>query len=178
MEADKESIIQSGYDAGLFRGIGSSVPVMPIDQYAEIWLKRKQDPKYSWAIEANGRCVGSVWIHSVEEENRRARFAIEIHDASFRGKGIGKEATSKVIKVAFEYLGLHRLDLRVLISNPAAIQCYKSCGFKEEGVQRETLFIDGSWDSDLWMSILENEYSEIANKAVVSTPLRAPRFTP
>ncbi len=174
-ESDKQDIIRAGYDPELFRGIGSPVPQIPINEYANIWLNLKQDPKYSWAIESEGKCVGSAWIHSIEEENRRARFAIEIHDSSFRGKGIGKEATIEVVKVAFEYLKLHRLDLRVLTSNHAAIACYRSCGFKDEGIQRETLFIEDKRESDLWMSILEQEYKEKANKSVDTTRVNARR---
>ncbi|MET3871563.1 RimJ/RimL family protein N-acetyltransferase [Puniceicoccus vermicola] len=79
------------------------------------------------------------------------------------------EATRTVVKVAFEHIKLHRLDLRVLTSNHVAIACYRSCGFKDEGIQRETLFIDGRWESDLWMSILEQEYKEKANQSLQTT---------
>lgn len=164
-EDDKKEIVSLGYDSDLFRGIGSTIPNVPIEEYADAWFRLKSDPKYSWAIEVEDRCVGSVWLHSIEEQNRRARFAIEIHDPESRNKGIGKKATKAVVKFAFETLNLHRLDLRVLISNRRAIECYKACGFIEEGIQRDTLFIDNKWDSDLWMSILESEYKTRSNKA-------------
>jgi len=166
VKEDKEGIIKIGFDPDLFRGIGSPMPDLTIQEYADQWLHLKQDPKYSWAIEANETCVGSVWIHSIEKVNRRARFAIEIHDPNFRNQGFGKEATKAVIKFAFGFLKLHRLDLRVLTSNRHAIECYKSCGFVEEGIQRETLYLDGEWDSDLWMSILESEYNKVQQTGV------------
>ena len=125
---------------------------------ARIWYERKTDPKHSWAIEVDGRCVGSVWLHSIEADNRRARFAIEIFDSRFWGRGVGTFATRSAIKFAFEQLRLHRLDLRVLTANERAICCYERCGFVREGVQRDTLFLGGVWYSDLWMSILESEY--------------------
>ena len=162
-EEDKFDVIRTGYDTELFAGLGASCPRIPIEEYAAKWYALKTDPQYSWAIVASEICVGSVWIHSIEKENRRARFAIEIHNRDYRDRGIGCGAAKEVIKFAFEELKLHRLDLRVLVSNKRAIRCYESAGFVSEGIQRETLFLDGRWDSDLWMSILEYEYNKDAN---------------
>ncbi len=159
-EEDKLDVIQAGYDTEFFAGLGGSCPEIPIEEYATQWYALKTDPKYSWAIIADDICVGSVWIHSIERVNRRARFAIEIHNREYRNRGIGCGATKAVIRFAFEELNLHRLDLRVLISNKRAIRCYESAGFVREGIQRETLLVEGRWDSDLWMSILEHEYEK------------------
>ena len=145
-------------DPEFYRLLGCPFPsgVNRADE-ARAWYAKKTDPKHSWAIEVDGRCVGSVWLHSIELTNRRARFAIEIFDSRYWNRGIGEFATRTVVKFAFEELKLHRLDLRVLTENARAIRCYERCGFLREGVQRDTLFLDGRWYSDLWMSILEAE---------------------
>ena len=53
---------------------------------------------------------------------------------------------------------LHRIDLRVLDFNQRAISSYAKVGFSEEGVERETCLVNGSWHGDLIMRILESEY--------------------
>ncbi len=59
----------------------------------------------------------------------------------------------------FRDLGLHRIELRVLERNHAAVRCYSNCGFVKEGIERETASLDGAWQNDLIMSILRQEWS-------------------
>lgn len=63
-----------------------------------------------------------------------------------------------VVRHAFEVMGLHRVDLRVLETNTRAIRCYERCGFVHEGVEAETAFVNGHWVSDLRMRLLQSEY--------------------
>jgi ribosomal-protein-alanine N-acetyltransferase len=57
---------------------------------------------------------------------------------------------------------LHRVDMRVLTFNRRAIGCYEKCGFVHEGVERESVWIDGAWTDDMRMGILEDEYRILA----------------
>lgn len=133
-------------------------------QEATAWLERMSACPNCWSIQVDGRCVGTTRLHHLDRENRRARYAIGIFDARARGLGYGTEATRLVLRYAFETLGLHRVDLRVLAFNRQAIACYERCGFVQEGVEREGVLIAGEWQSDVWMSILESEYRLIAPK--------------
>ena len=63
-----------------------------------------------------------------------------------------------MLRYAFEELGMHRVDLRVLAFNERAIACYEKCGFVREGVEREGSRIGGERQSDVLMSVLEQEY--------------------
>lgn len=111
-----------------------------------------------WAVTTNGRCIGVAFLHSLVETDQRARYAIGIFQSSDWNKGFGTEATCLVLDYAFNQLGLHRLDVRVLEHNNRAIRCYEKCGFVREGVERESALIDGQWRSDLIMGILAHEY--------------------
>lgn len=169
-ECDKQDRINAGFDVEFFRALGVELSEeIDLETFAEEWFEKKTNPEHSWAIEVDGICVGSIWIHSIEKKNKRGRFAIEIHHPGYWNRGIGEDATRAVVQFAFEELKLHRLDLRVLKSNHRAIRCYEKCGFVREGIQRETVLIHGVWESDLWMSILESEYNQDANKAVERT---------
>ena len=80
---------------------------------------------------------------------------------SFFCKGLGTKITQFVLRYAFEELQLHRVDLRVLQYNKRAIKCYEKCGFIQEGVEREGALIEGKYETDLFMSILDREFQSI-----------------
>lgn len=85
---------------------------------------------------------------------REARFAIGMFDPQFVGRGLGAQATQLVLRHAFDTLGLHRIDLRVLAFNTAAIESSRRSGFVVEG--RERCWLEGRWhDDDVIMGILE-----------------------
>ena len=89
-----------------------------------------------------------------KKPDNNARLAIGIYDDTLYGQGIGTQATRLVLEYAFNTLKLHRIDLKVLEYNKRAISCYKKCGFKIEGILRESAYIQDKWESDLIMSIL------------------------
>ncbi len=117
------------------------------------------DPLH-WAVTINDRCIGTAFIHSLMKNDKRARYAIGIFEASDWGKGFGTETTRIVLGHAFYQLELHRLDVRVLEYNKRAIRCYGKCGFVREGIERESAFVDGRWHNDLIMGILAHEYEQ------------------
>ncbi len=129
---------------------------------ADRWYSGVVRCPLGWVIEAEGRCVGHARLHHLDEENRRARYAIGIFDPRAWGRGLGTEATRLVLGYAFDNLLLHRVDLRVLAYNQRAIACYEKCGFVHEGIEREGALIAGEWQSDWMMSILENEYRDVS----------------
>ena len=65
-----------------------------------------------------------------------------------------------LLKYGFETMHLHRIDLKVLEYNRRAIRCYEKCGFQQEGVLRESAYIDGKFYADILMGILDREFHE------------------
>lgn len=126
------------------------------------WFTRFSAEAYGWAIEYEGRYIGTARLHHHDAHDRRARYAVGIHDPSVWGHGLGTEVTRLVLGYAFDVLGLHRVDLRVLEFNHRAIACYEKCGFVREGMEREGASIGGRWYSDVMMSILEHEHRQRA----------------
>jgi RimJ/RimL family protein N-acetyltransferase len=116
--------------------------------------------KLNWCIEYEQRFVGEARL-TVNEHDRRARYAIGLFDSSVWNQGLGTEVTKLVLAYAFEHLHLHRVDLRVLEYNHRAIACYEKCGFVKEGIEREGAFIEEAFQTDLIMSILEQEYYQL-----------------
>lgn len=128
---------------------------------AENWARSLMDHPYAWVIESNV-LLGTVRLDKVDLRDRRASLAIGLFDYGQLGKGYGTEAAREVLRFGFEQLGLHRVSLRVLAYNERAIRSYKKCGFKVEGRERETAFVDGAWHDDLIMGVLEHEFMPAA----------------
>jgi [ribosomal protein S5]-alanine N-acetyltransferase len=126
--------------------------------YVERWYTRHVRERLFWVIEEQGRMIGTAWLHGIDARHRRARYAIGIFAPEHRGLGHGREATHLVLGYAFATLGLHRVELRVLAFNTGAIAMYERCGFVREGVERESVHLGGTWQSEVLMAVLEDEY--------------------
>jgi ribosomal-protein-alanine N-acetyltransferase len=158
---DQAARLAVGYNREYVRLVGGELP--PVDPTytaadAAAWYEGVLREPYGWVIEVAGRCVGTARLHSLRPAERRARYAIGLFDAAAWNRGIGLETTRLVLAYAFDTLRLHRVDLRVLAFNTRAIAMYRRAGFVVEGTERDGAWINGRWESDVWMSILEEEY--------------------
>lgn len=101
--------------------------------------------------------IGSCTLANLDVENGSATFHLMIGESTARGRGLGSEATRLVVRFAFEALGLHRLSLTLFAFNEAALRCYTSAGFAEEGRMRDAISRDGRrWD-EIQMGILATD---------------------
>jgi len=159
-EKDKIDRLSYGRDPEFRKMVGGDHRVNPPLTVEEVerWYQSVLVEPTSWIIDLDGKCIGQVALHSHSAQNRSSRYAIGIFDPAHWSQGYGTEATRLVLKFAFETLRLHRVDLRVLEFNHRAIRCYEKCGFVREGLEREGALIAGEWQSDVIMSILEQEY--------------------
>ena len=142
---------------------GDTRNLQPItNQEAIAWYQGMLARPLEWTIEFYKRWIGNVRL-TLDEPNYRARFAIGIFDPSLLGMGLGSEAIRLILNYAFNELHLHRIDLRVLQYNKRAVYCFEKCGFRREGIEREGALIENRWETDVIMSILEQEYRRLLN---------------
>ncbi|RUT46987.1 N-acetyltransferase [Paenibacillus anaericanus] len=102
--------------------------------------------------------IGQIDLHKLNWINRSAVLGIVIGRKDLLGQGYGGEAINLMKSFVFETLNLNRLELEVYDFNERAKNCYLSCGFKEEGRQRQKLFRNGKYVDVIMMSILADEY--------------------
>lgn len=144
---DAQGRARCGNDPDIIRMFGGSPSfaepmTMPVEE-AEAWLQRVSgdgNPLH-WALEVDGAFVGTARLHSVDEVDQRAQYAIGILARQRLGIGLGTEVTRRIVGYGFHDLGLHRVGLRVLAFNTRAIACYAKCGFVEEGREREAAWV-------------------------------------
>jgi RimJ/RimL family protein N-acetyltransferase len=145
-------------DAMLMFGVDATADTLrTLDQARAEYRKLEQDPLV-WVIDAGDGYIGHINLHDLNQQDRRAKLAIWIEDASRRNQGVGTQAIKLILTHAFDTLRLHRVGIRVLDINTRAIRAYEKCGFVQEGLERETACIRGHWHDDIMMGLLEREF--------------------
>ena len=113
----------------------------------------------SFVIETlGGEYLGSMALTEINWVDRSAEVHIVIGAKAFWGKGYGKDAMHTLLRLAFDKMNLHRVWLRVYSNNERAIASYEKCGFKREGLMRQTRWINGRYYDTVVMGILEEEF--------------------
>jgi RimJ/RimL family protein N-acetyltransferase len=76
-----------------------------------------------------------------------------------RHQGDGTEAINRLLRYAFEELGLNRIGLSVFEFNEEAISAYEGLGFVEEGRLRQAIKRRSGFHDAILMSILKSEWA-------------------
>ena len=75
-----------------------------------------------------------------------------------RRRGAGRAIVMELLRVAFDDLGLHRVEVRAFTGNEPAVALYRSVGFRTEGRIREYRVHGGRRVSSHLMGMLEDEW--------------------
>ena len=104
------------------------------------------------------KLVGVIGLDSINWINRCASLGIFIGEADYRNHGYGREAIKLILEYGFKYLNLHSINLSVLNVNKRAHKCYLKCGFKDSGIDRDRVFVNGKYYNLIRMDILSDEF--------------------
>jgi RimJ/RimL family protein N-acetyltransferase len=104
------------------------------------------------------KLIGNSGFFDLDRTAHSGEIGIMIGDKSYWNKGYGTEAMSLLLQHGFETLNLHRIFLRVYVSNPRAIRSYEKSGFIPEGRLREAVYQHGRYGDVLIMSVLRPEW--------------------
>ena len=74
--------------------------------------------------------------------------------SKYWGRKYGQDSIKTLLKYLFEELNAIRVELEVIKYNLRAINCYKKCGFVEEGIRTNKVYIEGEYVDTLIMGIL------------------------
>lgn len=103
------------------------------------------------------RPIGSVYLRDIDHKNNSAEFGIFIGEGDFIGKGVGTQATKAIIDFGFQELHLHRISLRLLNQNQIAKHVYIKAGFKQEGLFKDMVFVDGKYMDIIFMAVIKED---------------------
>jgi ribosomal-protein-alanine N-acetyltransferase len=99
----------------------------------------------NFGIYKGSKFIGKIQISNIIIGVFKSAFVGYSIDEKEQGKGYMKEALRLVSKYAFDEIGLHRLEASTLTDNIRSQQVLKACGFRELGVNKDYLFINGKW---------------------------------
>ena len=133
------------------------------------WIERFETPPafdgardvvMVFGIRVDQNVLGTTGLHGISMLHRHAEWGIFIGQPEEWGKGYGREVARTTLRYAFRTLNLHRVSLRVNADHQAAIRAYGAAGFREEGRQRQSVFVDGVYLDTILMAVLRDEWSD------------------
>ncbi len=162
--SEKDLVLLNTYrnNRELIKKLGS--PFRFIDKQIDFeWYKhyinsRNTNVRCAICLKENDQMIGVVYLLNIDWLSKNSEFAIFIGDPKQRGKGFGRIASNLMIKHGFEDLNLNRIYLTVLSYNKKALTLYKNIGFVTEGILRQSIYKNNSYQDLIIMSILKCEY--------------------
>ena len=115
------------------------------------------DKKYLSIINEKAVVVGYITYKEIKDCKNVYVLGITI-GSNFWNRGYGQDSIKVLLKYLFMDMAAHRVELEVLDFNLRAIQCYKKCGFIEEGKKRKTCFSNGDYRDIIIMGVLKEEF--------------------
>lgn len=118
---------------------------------ARYWFSKKEDPN---------RIIGMVGLNEIVFGAFQSCFlAYHLSGANVR-RGYATEAVRELLRVAFEELGLHRVEANIMPRNLPSLRLAEKLGFASEGVSKEYLKINGVWEDHVHMVLLNRNREE------------------
>jgi RimJ/RimL family protein N-acetyltransferase len=128
----------------------------------------------TWAIEVDGRAVGSIGLDHLQYEVAalrvdRAELGYWIAPA-LRGAGLVTEAGHAAVRCGFETLGLHKINVRCVDSNAGSRRVIEKLGFRLIGRLEDDVWRDGRWWTMLSYELTAPEWSDVSTTMRVQRP--------
>ena len=116
------------------------------------------DDSFAIHIKGDDEPIGVISLMNKSEANESAELSVIVAHRDDRHKGYGTEAIDRLLRYAFEELGLNRIGLSVFDFNQEAISAYEKLGFVVEGRFRQAIKRRSGFHDAILMSILKKEY--------------------
>lgn len=117
----------------------------------------EKDDFYNWAIEFEGKVIGSIGCVDTNENSQRGEIGYCI-GYDFWGKGITSEAAKAVIDYLLNDVGYNRIEIAHAKKNPASGKVALKCGLTYEGTKRQYFkALNGEFLDIAFYSILKSD---------------------
>ena len=103
------------------------------------------------------RPIGNLYF-DVDWKHRNVTLSITIGELDVQGRGYGTDALQTATHHAFEELGLNKVSASILAFNAGSIRAFEKAGFRKEGTIRQSYLWHGTFQDQVIMSILREEY--------------------
>lgn len=157
--SDLEAFTRWFNDPEVTVNLGDAYPALSSIQ-EERFFEQAITEKHHYAIvlREGDKLIGNCALRPTNNRNRSAELGIVIGEKDYWNQRYGREAVALLLEVAFEGLGLNRVELRYFDFNERGRRAYEAAGFVEEGRLRCSQFIAGEFHDTVIMSVLAHEY--------------------
>ena len=100
--------------------------------------------------------LGDCALHFLDDE-RQVEIGFTLAPVH-QGKGLAKEAVSRLLDYVFTEMGKHRVIAITDAENRAAMKLLASLGFRQEAHFLKNVFFKGKWSDECLFACLENEW--------------------
>jgi [ribosomal protein S5]-alanine N-acetyltransferase len=140
-------------------GAGSLARVATlVERDRRLW---RHDQQYALIVtaRAGGAPIGRVSFSGVHRGGHQGAFVGYWIDAAEEGKGLASEALDAALGFAFYTAKLHRIQAAIMPHNVRSLALIRRIGFREEGLAKGYLNIDGAWRDHLLFAKLAEEHA-------------------
>lgn len=127
-------------------------------RYVEESLRRRRDGSaYVYGVWQELDFCGVIDLHAVDTPNGNAQIGYWLKPAA-RGHGLMTGAAVAMVSIAFEIVGLERVEIRVAVGNDKSAAIPIRLGFQHEGTLRHAQLLDSGYADLNIYGLLAGEY--------------------
>jgi RimJ/RimL family protein N-acetyltransferase len=150
------------------------VPFTPMDsaiiaeRLGTVWARTSMDDEgqnltLGVEVAATGELVGDVVLMWHSREHRGGEIGYVVNP-DFGGHGYATEAVRRLLGLAFDDLGLHRVIARVDARNDASARLARRLGMRQEAYLVRNEWFKGEWTDELDFALLEEEWAAMSQQ--------------
>lgn len=113
-------------------------------------------------IEVDGQFAGQLTLGNIQHGALQDCWIGYWVFSAFAGAGVATAACALGVDHAFARVGLHRVTATFMPDNRASGVVLRHCGFREEGMLRRNLHIDGRWRDHVFVALTVEDYPNTA----------------
>ncbi len=108
--------------------------------------------------------IGNVSLQSIDQFNQCCEVAFLFGDTEYWGKGYATQSARLAMKHAFQNMNINRLHLGCLKKNIPMNKLAIKLGFTQEGLRRQALFNEGTFQDVVEYGLLKDEFTNRINR--------------
>jgi [ribosomal protein S5]-alanine N-acetyltransferase len=110
-----------------------------------------------FAITLDGQFAGQLTLGNVVRGSLRSAWVGYWVESGAAGGGVATGAVALAVDHAFGPVGLHRIEATVRPENAASLRVLAKLGFRDEGLLRRYLEVDGAWRDHQLLAMTRDE---------------------
>ena len=113
-----------------------------------------------YALIVDGHFRGQLTVSGISWGSLRSASLGYWIDSRVAGRGYTPRAVALATDFCFFELGLHRMEINIRPENAASLRVVEKLGFRDEGVRKQYMHINGEWADHRTFALLSTEVPE------------------